>query len=48
MARNTTITKGVRYTDENGKRHLLTREEFYALMKKLKRNTEKNKREREG
>ena len=33
----TTITKGVRYTDSEGKKHLLNREEFRKLMEKLNR-----------
>lgn len=31
----TTITKGVIYTDKNGKRHVLNREEFLAKMNVL-------------
>lgn len=31
----TTVTKGVIYTDENGKRHVLNKEEFLAKMNRL-------------
>lgn len=33
----TTTTKGVLYTDKDGKKHLLNREEFHTLMVKLNR-----------
>ena len=31
----TTVTKGVIYTDENGKKHVLNKEEFLAKMNRL-------------
>ena len=31
----TTVTKGVVYTDENGKKHVLNKEEFLAKMNRL-------------
>lgn len=38
MAKGTTIvTKGVRYTDKNGKRYVLEREDFNKLIKRLAR-----------
>lgn len=38
MPKNTVkVTKGVIYVDKKGKRHLLNREEFHQLMKKLYR-----------
>lgn len=44
MARGkTTTTKGIRYTDENGKKTVLTREEFMAILKKLNRKAQANK-----
>lgn len=30
-----TVTKGVIYTDENGKKHVLNKEEFLAKMNRL-------------
>lgn len=44
----TTIIKGVIYTDENGKKHVLNKEEFLAKMNRLaakgkaKKDSEKN------
>lgn len=44
MARGkTTTTKGIRYTDENGKKTVLTKEEFIILLKKLNRKAQANK-----
>lgn len=44
MARGkTTTTKGIRYTDENGKKTVLTKEEFITLLKKLNRKAQANK-----
>lgn len=44
MARGkTTTTKGIRYTDENGKKTVLTKEEFITLLKKLNRKAQTNK-----
>ena len=43
-----TVTKGVIYTDENGKKHVLNKEEFLAKMNRLaikgkaKKNSEKS------
>lgn len=33
----TTVSKGVKYTDRFGKRHVLNREEFHILMRRLAR-----------
>lgn len=44
MARGkTTTTKGIRYTDENGKKTVLTKEEFITILKKLNRKAQANK-----
>ena len=44
MARGKTTTiKGVRYTDENGKKTVLTQEEFKAILKKLGRKAQANR-----
>jgi hypothetical protein len=44
MAKGKTITtKGVRYTDENGKKTVLTKEEFITLLKQLNRKAQANK-----
>lgn len=44
MARGkTTTTKGIRYTDENGKTTVLTKEEFKAILKKLNRKAQANR-----
>ena len=39
----TTTTKGVFYTDKNGKRHLLTKEEFFQLMERFRRKANANR-----
>ena len=39
----TKVTKGVRYTDENGKKTVLTKEEFITLLKKLNRKAQANR-----
>lgn len=44
MARGKTTTiKGIRYTDENGKKTVLTKEEFKAILKKLNRKAQANR-----
>lgn len=44
MARGkTTTTKGIRYTDENGKKTVLTKEEFIKILKKLNRKAQANR-----
>ena len=44
MARGKTTTiKGIRYTDENGKKTVLTKEEFRAILEKLNRKAQANR-----
>ena len=42
----TTVTKGVIYTDKNGKKHVLNKEEFLAKMNRLAAK-EKDKKDSE-
>ena len=39
----TTVTKGVIYTDENGKKHVLNKEEFLDKMNRLAAKKKKKK-----
>lgn len=40
----TKVTKGVKYTDKDGKRHVLNRQEFYELIEGLNRKAKANHR----
>ena len=40
----TKVTKGVKYTDKDGKRHVLNRQEFYDLIERLNRKAKANHR----
>ena len=40
----TKVIKGVKYTDKDGKRHVLNRQEFYDLIERLNRKAKVNHR----